>query len=58
MTERLVADALAALDAPQQAELDLTQEHPLICSANVYAELFARGAAQVPDPTNPKELHP
>ena len=29
-----------------QAELPLVQEHPLIRAANVYAELFARCAAQ------------
>jgi transposase len=49
-TEKLVANALAALDhaqaAPVQGELDLTQEHPLIRSGDDYAELFARGAAQ------------
>ncbi|SCC93374.1 Integrase catalytic region [Thiomonas sp. X19] len=56
ITERLVADALAALDAPQQAELALTQEHPLIRSADVYAELFARGAAQTPNPTTPRSF--
>jgi hypothetical protein len=29
-----------------QGELALTQDHPLIRSADDYAELFARGAAQ------------
>ena len=49
-TERLVTEALAAIDTaqatPAQGELALTQEHPLIRSADDYAELFARGAAQ------------
>jgi transposase len=49
-TERLVTEALAAIDradvAPVQGELALTQDHPLIRSADDYAELFARGAAQ------------
>ena len=49
-TEKLVADALAAIDhadaAPAQGELELTQAHPLIRSGDDYAELFARGAAQ------------
>jgi transposase len=49
-TEKLVADALAAIDnadaTPAQGELALTQEHRLIRSADDYAELFARGAAQ------------
>ncbi len=52
LTEKLVADALAALDAappPQQAEL--IQQHPLIRSADDYAELFARGAAQTFHPS-------
>ncbi|WP_026284974.1 IS21 family transposase [Thiomonas sp. FB-6] len=51
LTERLVAAALAALDMPPQAELDLAQEHPLIRPGDDYAELFARGAAQAHDPT-------
>lgn len=51
ITHKLVADALAAIDAagteePVQGELALTQEHPLIRPAQVYAELFARCAAQ------------
>lgn len=49
LTQKLVADALAAIDAvaePCQGELELTQEHPLIRSSQVYAELFARCAAQ------------
>jgi len=51
LTERLVADALAAIESapdalPAQAELPLTQEHPLIRSPDEYADLFARCSAQ------------
>jgi hypothetical protein len=49
LTEKLVADALAAIeaaDAPRQGQLDLTQEHRLIRPADVYAQLFARCASQ------------
>jgi hypothetical protein len=51
LTERLVADALAAIDAapdasPAQAELPLTQEHHLIRSPDEYADLFAHCSAQ------------
>jgi transposase len=63
LTEKLVAEALAAIDradAPRQAELALTQEHPLIRPADVYAELFARCAAAQPSqsPTRPMEVTP
>ncbi len=55
LTEKLVADALATLDAaPPQGELALIQEHPLIRSADDYAELFARGAAQTSHPSTPE----
>ncbi len=51
VTEQLVADALAALDLadarPAQAELDLTQSHPLITEAAEYAELFRQATAQL-----------
>ena len=53
LTEKLVAEALDRLDQadmPAQAELTLVQEHPLIRATDVYAELFARCAAQ-PIPT-------
>lgn len=55
VTEKLVADALAAIDhdyatTPTQGQLALTQEHPLIRSADDYAELFARGAARSTTP--------
>jgi transposase len=51
LTERLVADALAAIDSspdvtPAQAELPLTQEHHLIRSPDEYADLFAHCSAQ------------
>jgi transposase len=53
LTEKLVADALAVIDnaaVPAQGELALTQEHPLIRPPDIYADLFARCAAQ---PTHP-----
>jgi len=57
LTEKLVADALAAIDAvadgARQGELALTQEHPLIRPADIYAELFTRCAAQPTDPSTP-----
>ena len=56
LTEKLVADALAALDVPPQAELALTQEHALIRPGDDYAELFARSAAQAPEPTTPRRF--
>jgi len=49
LTEKLVADALAVIDAAtpvQDPQLSLIQEHPLIQSPDVYADLFARSAAQ------------
>jgi len=61
-TERLVNEALAAIDlagaAPVQGELELIQDHPLIRSADDYAELFARGAAQTTTntPAQPTEM--
>ena len=63
LTEKLVADALAAIDradaAPAQAELPLTQKHPLIRDSNDYAELFARGAARTCSPTTtPTDSNP
>jgi transposase len=47
LTEKLVADALAAIDATPApgSQLSLIQEHPLIRPAHEYADLFARGAA-------------
>jgi hypothetical protein len=51
LTEKFVADALAAIDAadpPRQGELALTQEHPLIRPADIYAALFNRCASAQP----------
>jgi len=56
LAEKLVAQQLEALDAracSDQGELPLTQEHELIRSADVYAAVFARCAAQ-PTTTNPE----
>ena len=44
LTERLLAKALAGIDAPLQAELDLQQHHQLIGEGEDYADLFARAA--------------
>jgi hypothetical protein len=44
LTERLLAEALAAIDAPLQGELALTQHHPLIREGDDYADLFTLGA--------------
>jgi transposase len=46
LTERLMAEALKVLDAPLQAELPLTQDHPLIRQGGDYADLFTLGAQQ------------
>ena len=44
LTERLLNDALADIDAPVQGELALTQDDPLIRSGEDYADLFTLGA--------------
>jgi transposase len=44
LTERLLAEALAELDAPFQGELALTQDDPLIRAGDDYADLFNLGA--------------
>jgi transposase len=44
LTERLLAEALAAIDTPVQGELVLTQQHRLIREGNDYADLFTLGA--------------
>jgi transposase len=44
LTERLLAEALADLDAPVQGELALTQDDPLIRGGDDYADLFNLGA--------------
>jgi transposase len=46
LTERLLEEALAELDAPIQGELPLTQEHHLIRDGDDYADLFTLGAKQ------------
>ena len=55
---RLIADrafeaALARLDPPAQAELPLTQDHPLIRTADDYAALFKLGANHSAEQTHP-----
>jgi hypothetical protein len=44
LAERLLAAALADIDAPIQGELELTQQHPLIRVGDDYADLFTLGA--------------
>ena len=44
LTERLLNEALDDIDAPVQGELVLTQDDPLIRSAEDYADLFTLGA--------------
>ncbi len=44
LTERLLAHALAEIDAPLQAGLDLEQHHPLIRDGEEYAYPFTRAA--------------
>jgi len=44
LTERLLAQAMAEIDAPRQAELNLEQHHPLIREGDDYADLFTRAA--------------
>ena len=50
LTERLVADALSAIDAagatPDPGRADLAQEHALIRDTQEYGSLFAQAAAQ------------
>ena len=51
LTERFVADAIEALDRElPPADTPLIQEHPLIRSAEDYAEIFARAAAASHEP--------
>ncbi len=49
LTERLLEQALAELDAPVQGELPLTQEHHLIRDGDDYADLFTLGAKHSAD---------
>lgn len=46
LTERLLEQALAELDAPIQGELPLTPERPLIGDGDDYVDLFTLGARQ------------
>lgn len=46
LTEQLMEDALALLDAPNPSEVSLTQSHALIRVGNDYADLFTLGAQQ------------
>jgi len=46
LTERLMEEALAVLDAPNPGEVSLTQNHALIRVGNDYADLFTLGAQQ------------
>ena len=58
LVEQLVSEALALLDTPTQNALTLTQEHPLIRSAEDYADLFALAARQSANPSpNHKDTH-
>jgi transposase len=56
LTERLLAKALAEIDAPVQCELELEQRHPLIRDGGDYADLFNQAAqvsAALPTTENP-----
>lgn len=56
LTERLLAKALAEIDAPVQCELELEQQHPLIRDGGDYADLFNQAAqvsAALPTTENP-----
>ncbi len=56
LTERLLAKALAEIDAPVQHELELEQQHPLIRDGGDYADLFnqaAQTSAALPTTENP-----
>lgn len=46
LTERLFKEAMNAIDAPVQGELELIQHHPLIREGADYADLFTLGAQQ------------
>jgi len=46
LTEQLMGDAMALLDAPTPGEVSLTQSHALIRVGNDYADLFTLGARQ------------
>jgi hypothetical protein len=46
LTEQLMEDALALLDAPNPGEVPLAQSHALIRAGDDYADLFTLGAQQ------------
>ena len=56
LTEQLMEDALALLDAPNPGELPLTQSHALIRAGNDYADLFTLGAQQSAILASPQAL--
>jgi transposase len=55
LTERLLSETLAAIDAPVQSELPLTQDDPLIRGGEDYADLFTLGAQNSADLQPPLE---
>ena len=57
ITERLVAQALAAIDAPVQQDLPLTQTHALIRDTHEYGDLFAQCAASQIQTTTGTDHH-
>jgi hypothetical protein len=46
LTEQLMQEAMALLDAPTPGEVSLTQSHVLIRAGDDYADLFTLGAQQ------------
>ena len=56
ITEKLVADALAAIDSATEQPSPLAQAHALIRSTDEYGDLFAQCAAQ--QPTEPNGVAP
>jgi transposase len=59
LTERLLNEALHAIDAPIQGELELIQHHPLIREGDDYADLFTFGAQRSANlPPNHEEPQP
>lgn len=46
LTEQLMEEALAVLDAPNPGEVSLAQSHALIRAGNDYGDLFTLGAQQ------------
>ena len=56
LTEQLMEDALALLDAPNPGEVSLTQSHALIRAGDDYADLFTLGAQQSATLASPQAL--